>query len=180
MLHRPACARAALALLLLLSFSSVGACRKEEVAPPAPPATVAPDGAAPPRDRLAPGELLEGTEKAFGLTLPRRVHVDQTFIDVVYAGGDPQPDAVANYVRARVRMGTVRIGAASTLFERVQIPGSPGREYSIRVAPGERGDGCRMDLRDVTPPVLPPTEVERWRAVGLTPQGKILDPTHLE
>ena len=178
MLHRPARARATLALLLFLS--SVGACRKEEVVEPAPSAAVAPDGAAVPKDRLAPGELLEGTEKAFGLTLPRRLHVDQSFVDVVYASGDPQPDAVANYVRARVRMGTVRIGAASTLFERVQIPGSPGREYSIRVAPGERGGGCRVDLRDVTPPALPPTEVERWRAVGLTPQGKIIDPTHLE
>jgi hypothetical protein len=174
MLQRPALALAALGPLLLC------ACRKEEVVEPAPAASVALADAGPPRDRLAPGELLEGTEKAFGLTLPRRVHVDQAFVDVVYASGDPRPEAVANYVRARVRMGTVQIGAASTLFERVQIPGSPGREYSIRVAPGERGDGCRVDLRDVTPPALPPTEVERWRAVGLTPQGKILDPTHLE
>lgn len=154
-------------------------CRKDE-AEPAPPAAAAVADAATPRDRLAPDELLEGTQKAFGLTLPRQVRVDQAFVDVVYASGEPRADAVANYVRARVRSGTVRVGAASTLFEHVQIPGSPGREYSIRVAQGERGEGCRIDLRDVTPPIMPPTEAERWRAVGLSPQGKILDPTHLE
>jgi hypothetical protein len=25
-----------------------------------------------------------------------------------------------------------------------------------------------------------PNETERWKAVGLTPNGKVLDPTHLD
>jgi hypothetical protein len=160
---------------------ALASCKKDEAATePLAAGPTADAAVARPADHLAPGELLEGTEKAFGLTLPRAMHVDQAFVDVVYASGDLKPEAVANYIRGRVRMGTVQIGAASTLFERVQIPGLPGREIAIRVSQGERGEGCRVDFRDVTPPVLPPTEAERWKAVGLSPEGKILDPTHLE
>lgn len=172
-------ARLSFGVVTLVALAT-GACRKTEITEPAPAASASAPEAPPPRDWLAAGELLEGTAKAFGLTLPRQVHVDQSFVDVVHASGDARADAVVAYLRARVRMGTVRIGAASTTFEAVQIPGLPGREYAIRVAPGERGVGCVIDLRDVTPPALPPTEPERWRAAGLTPQGKILDPTHLE
>src|SRR4051812_3268000 len=114
-------ARAAHAALVALALTS---CRKEEIVTKAIGAA-APDAAKAPADHLAEGELIEGTANAFGLVLPRAIHVNQAFVNVVYASGDARPDAVANFIRARVRMGTVRIGAANTLFERVQIPGQP-------------------------------------------------------
>jgi hypothetical protein len=160
---------------------SAAACKKEEtvdttiVDRPPPPVV----DAAPP-DHLGEGELLEGTQKAFGILLPRRLKIDQAFVDVVFASGEARPDAVANYIRARVRMGTVHIGAANTLFERVQVPENPGREISIRVATGDNGRGCVVELRDVTPPKpLEGSETDKWRAVGLSPDGKLLDPQHL-
>jgi len=160
----------------------VAACRKdEEVVEPAPlpPLPTRVDAAAP-ADHLGEGELLEGTEKAFGLTLPRQVKVDSRFVDLVYASGPPRPDAVANYIRARVRFGTVRIGAANTLFEKVQMPEAPGREISIRVSAAENGRGCVIEMRDVTPAKpLEGNEADKWRAMGLTPDWKLLDPQHL-
>ena len=44
------------------------------------------------------------------------------------------------------------------------------------------GAGTKVELFDSTPPPLPdlPDEQARWKAVGLTPDGKILDPKHLE
>ena len=159
-----------------------GGCKKQEadveIVPPAPLPAL--DAAAAPPDHLGEGELLEGTDKAFGLTLPQNVKVDNRFIDLVYASGTARPDAVANYIRARVRFGTVRIGAANTLFEKVQVPEIPGRELAIRVAAGENGRGCAIEMRDVTAPKpLEGSEADKWRAVGMTPDGKILDPQHL-
>src|SRR5438445_3061217 len=160
----------AAALLVLCA----AACKREETVEIAP-ATTPPaiDAGATPADHLGEGELLEGTDKAFGLVLPRRVKVDHAFVDMVFASGDARPDAVANYIRARVRSGAVRIGAANTLFEKVQIPANPGREYSIRVASGEMGQGCVIELRDVTPPPpLQGSEEDKWRAVGMSPDGR--------
>jgi hypothetical protein len=39
-----------------------------------------------------------------------------------------------------------------------------------------------LDVRDITPLPVPdlPNETARWRQVGLTPDGKLADPTHLE
>lgn len=168
---------AAVSVLLTMAMT---ACRKDEEVTQAPLPPPAARDAAPPPDHLGEGELLEGTEKVFGLTLPRDVKVDSRFIDLAYASGPPRPDAVANYIRGRVRFGTVHIGAANTLFEKVQLPDAPGREISIRVSAGDSGRGCSIELRDVTPPKpLEGSEADKWRAVGLTPDGKLLDPQHL-
>jgi hypothetical protein len=89
---------------------------------------------------------------------------------------------VANYLRARVTSGTVRVGAASTIFDKVESPSVPGRLLSIRVESGPAGNGALLTIRDVTPPPLDPTltEEQRWKQVGITPGGgRIADPTHL-
>src|SRR5258706_231399 len=94
-------------MLLTIACGAFAACRKDdETVEPAPlPALPTRADTAPPADHLGEGELLEGTEKAFGLTLPRLVKVDSRFVDLVYASGTPRPDAVANYIRERVRFG---------------------------------------------------------------------------
>lgn len=173
-------ARSPLASALFALF--VAACKKEEIAEVIPVDTPRTEDAAKAPDHLTEVELVEGTEKAYGLVLPRNVKIDNAFVNVIYASGDPRPDAVANYIRARVRMGTVQIGAANTLFEKVQVPANPGHEINIRVAAGDNGRGCVVELREAVPPPkpLPGTDVDRFRAVGISPDGKLLDPTHLK
>jgi hypothetical protein len=145
----------------------------------APPAAAA---TAPPRDHLVPGELLEGTEVAFGLKLPRSTAIESSFPQQIIARCKAKPTDVANYIRPRVMMGTVSVGAASTSFQRVQVPTNPGRELVIRVEDEPLGSGSLITVRDVTPPPFDPTltDEQRWRQAGLKPNGGgNADPTHL-
>ena len=65
-------------------------------------------------DHLAPGELVEGKEKAFGLVLPRDLRLQKSFQSVVFAWGPSNATDVSNYVRARVKDGTVSAGTVGT------------------------------------------------------------------
>jgi hypothetical protein len=170
----------------LLPFATVLAaacaigCEKEDA--PLVGAAIAADALAPsPRDHFGPGELLEGNERAFGLALPRGTHIDSAFPQQVLASTDAKATDVANYIRTRVSMGTVKVGAASTMFDRVQVPALPSHELVIRVEEGPMGNGSRITLRDVTPPPVDPglSDEERWRQAGLKGPGQAADPTHL-
>jgi hypothetical protein len=133
-----------------------------------------------PPDHLAPDELLEGPDKAFGLALPRGSQVTSRFSDSVSATTIAHIAPLVSYVRARVREGTISKGATSATFEHVRIPGDPGHEYRIRLREAG-GQGATLGVDDTTPPPdTGGTPEERERALGLTPDGKIADPTHLE
>ncbi len=160
-----------------------GACRAgspsdRDVAPT--PVTAAPIPGSVPVDHLANGELLEGTEQAFGMNLPRGVHVDEAFADTVYASGMVPLHALAQYLEARLQGGDLREGEAAATFERTQLPGRPGRDLLVRMS--KAGQTVHLEIHDTTPPPLPnlPDEKARWRAVGLTPDGHLADPTHLD
>jgi hypothetical protein len=142
----------------------------------------APDASAPPLDRLAPGELIPGTTKAFGLVLPRDLVVDQALTDVVFASGPVDAADLANYVRARVRDGDVSVGATATVFDKVKAVDVPNRLLFARIFSGPMGRGAHIEIRDVTPPPLPdlPNVESRWKQVGLSPDGRLLDPQHLK
>jgi hypothetical protein len=143
-----------------------------------PPRTAA---TAPPRDHLVPGELVEGTEVAFGLKLPRGTTIVSAFPQDIVARSTSKASDVANYIRPRVAVGTVSVGAASTIFELVQVPSNPGRELIIRVEDAV-GSGSRVTVRDVTPPPFDPTLTteQRWKQAGMKPNGGgNADPTHL-
>jgi hypothetical protein len=60
------------------------------------------------------------------------------------------------------------------------VEGQPGRELLVRIAtaPG----GSSVEIRDSTPTPASalPDEASRWRQVGLTPDGRLADPSHLE
>lgn len=170
----------------LCALALAGACKQHDevsvVTPIAPKAS-----ATVPIDHLASGELLEGTEKAFGLPLPRGMKVEAAFGDVVYATGQLPSESVAKYVRVRVREGKMIEGDyahyGTTTFEHVRIPTSPDKEFAITIRPAAEGVGVtKVEVRDATPtqaPVLP-DEAARWKNAGLTPNGRILDPTHLQ
>jgi len=155
------------------------ACSHDEVtdAPPTPPADTA---TARPPDHLGADELLEGPDKAFGLALPRGSQIQSKFPDSVTATTVAHVAPLVAYVRARVREGTLSKGTTSATFEHVRIPGDPSHEYRVRLREPS-GQGTTIAVDDTTPPPDPGgTQEERERALGLTKDGKIADPTHLE
>ena len=91
------------------------------------------------------------------------------------------PEAVANYVRERVEVEHVEIGAAGTVFPNARIKGgAPGRSYQFEVL-RDRGF-TRLVIRDTTPHADVPkgtTTEERWRRAGRGPDGRIIDPNQL-
>jgi hypothetical protein len=171
---------------LALSLLALGACKSEPVTVVTPP-SAQPAAPAPPADHLAPGELLEGSAKAFGLVLPLGVHIDAAFADVIYASGPVPDEAIVKYVRARVREGKMIrpdfAGDGRTVFDKVLVPAMPGHEFRISVG-AERGAvaSTKIEIRDVTPQKAPslPDDNARWQNAGLSPTGAILDPSHLQ
>ncbi|AUX41041.1 hypothetical protein SOCE26_024460 [Sorangium cellulosum] len=173
-------AAGALAALAACAAPLPLACRSGADAPaPAPPASEVP-APKPPVDQALPGELAEGIEQAFGFPIPRRMKVRARFPDAVFAIGEIPAERVANYVRARVLAGSVETGPAKTIFAQATVKAAPQRRIRIEVV--SRAHVSELVVRDETrPPPEPGLSVEeRWRRTGLTPDGKVLDPTRLE
>jgi len=171
------------ALFLALAATSLAACKGQTRAGTDGGDPLARADAAP-VDHLAPGELVEGKQKAFALVLPRELEIKREFPGTVHATSrTAKPEQVANYIRARVQDGIVAAGAAGTKFLGVHAKGELTRDLSIEVNAGTPGVAtCDVLVEDVTrPPVVPGlSDDERRRQVGLTPDGKLLDPKHLE
>lgn len=171
-------AAAPLALALAL-----GGCRgkrapeDQHADPPSP--RLAASAAPLPVDRALPGELAEGSARAFGLLLPRVMIVSARFDDVVFAKGDAPQDQVANYVRQRVTADQIVTGPEKTVFSRAVVKSTPGTLVAISVL--ARDGRTEIEVRNVTPKPakdgLSPDE--RWRELGLNPDGSPLDPTRL-
>ncbi len=160
---------------------SCGRAPSEETAQSRPAAPVtSPSASARSPDQLAPGELVEGGSKAFGVPLPRELHVDASFADVVYASGPLGVHPLVQFFRARLADGGLREGPEAATFEHVHALGKPEKDLLVRIA--LQGGASRVEFRDTTPPMLPvlPDDSARWRQVGLTPQGRLADPTHLD
>jgi hypothetical protein len=134
-----------------------------------------------PADHLGPDELIEGTEKAFGLTLPRGLVVEHRYPDTLEAGGPMTVHALVLYLRPRLQGGSLRESERVATFEHVTTPGLPPyTELSIQLA--VTLNETRVKLMSTTHPPAPdlPDVASRWKQVGLSPDGKILDPTHLD
>lgn len=163
-----------LSVLLGVGLAALG-CRK-----PPPPQTF--DAGPPPSDHLAPGELAEGVEKAYALPLPRVAKVASRSQGSVFVVSTAPPEQLSNFVRARVKAGRSLVGTTATTFESVVVPSEPNRTLTIEIRTGD-GSSSRstMTVRDVTlgPPATIPTE-EAWKRAGMTPDGKLLDPKHLQ
>jgi len=151
----------------------------DEHAPAPPSARTTAEVDATPVDRALPGELAEGSTRAFGFALPRVMTVKGRFDDVIFAAGDAPADQVANYVRQRVTADKIVTGPEKTVFSRATVKGNPGTLVAIAVV--SYGNRTELEVRDVTPkPVkagLSPDD--RWRELGLTPEGDPVDPTQL-
>jgi hypothetical protein len=167
--------------LLLLGSCCLTACANKRSVPQAASSAELPQAAVP-LDHLAPDELAPGKTEVYGFAVPRGMEVESRIADRAYVSGRVSPEALANYVREQVVVSHVEIGAARTVFPMARIKAGPAdRVFTIEVLPD--GPRTRLVIKDVTPPPPPPpglTEAERWRAAGLTPDGRPLDPKKLE
>lgn len=165
------------ALGLAIALGAV-ACRGRDeatIVTAAPTTSVSAEAPALPIDHLELGELGEGTDHAFGLTLPRTFVITRTFDDAIFAEGPAGVERVANYVRRRVEPPTFEMGPARTIFDRVKPKGG---DRLVKIEITERSGDTELVVRDLTPPPTPAglSDEERWKRVGLTPQGKVPDP----
>jgi hypothetical protein len=173
-------------LLVVLAATAVGsACTRQQPdgAPETSPSGTharAPEPGAPPVDHLAPGELTEGSQKAFGVPLPRDVQVTQSFVDLVSATGPVSVRSLVRYLSTHLEGGSLREGAEAATFEHVTARGQPELELMVHI--GSVFGGSRIEIHKVPrlPAAVLPDEESRWRQVGLTPQGRVIDPTHFE
>ncbi|MBI4704625.1 MAG: hypothetical protein HY744_26270 [Deltaproteobacteria bacterium] len=142
---------------------------------PAGSASVA-ASARPAVDTTEEGELAEGTERAFGLVLPREMRVAARFPDEVFAGGEVRFEAASNFVRQRVAAEHVETGPVRTVFVRAHPKAEPKRELHVIVT--RKAGGVELVVRDQTPRPAERglTEEERWKQLGLTPHGEQIDP----
>jgi len=170
-------------LALLVAATVATGCSQPSVATSDPPASTlaSPPASAPPVDHLGPDELLEGSETAFGIPLPQGLVVAHRYPDTVEATGTMTVHALVLYFRSRLQGGSLRESEKVATFEHVTTPGLPPyTELTIRFAVAL--NETRVQLISTTHPPGPelPDVPSRWRQVGLTPNGKVLDPTHLD
>lgn len=169
-------AKAAIALAALAALG----CGKRPAPAPSEGTAMASASAPRPADHALPGELAEGTETAFGLPIPRRMRVTARFSDAVFAAGDLSPELVVNYVRERVIAERIEAGPVKTVFNRATARSDPGKMMRIDVI-GRNGATELLVRDEARPPAqegLSPEE--RFRRLGLSPDGNPLDPRRLE
>jgi hypothetical protein len=132
-------------------------------------------------DRLEPGEIPEGTERAFGLKIPRGMKIVYSGPEQIDAEGNYGAERMANYVRKRVKVDGVELGAARTVFDHARVLGD-NSDRTVRVEVVTTEFGSRLVVKNRTPtkdldPGLTPEE--RLRKYGLDPKGNVIDPTKL-
>jgi hypothetical protein len=138
-----------------------------------------------PVDHLAPGDSVEGKDKAFALTLPRAATVAARFPESVRVKSTLLPEQLVKFVETRVSGGRVDKTPAKTTFEDVVVPSEPTRHLTIEITPGSGYDAPKSEMlvKDVTPaPPADPntTDRERWKKAGLDESGRPLDPKRLQ
>ena len=165
--------------IALIALALLAACKGgSDPSSEPPPAPV--EAPRPPVDKLEPGELAGGSEKAFGLAIPRGMRIEARFPDAVFAAGEIAPDIVASYIRKRVVSEGVEKSLVKTVFPRATLKDAPTGVVHIEVV--ARGTSTSLVVRDVTRPPAKDglSEEQRWKELGLTPRGEPLDPTQLE
>jgi hypothetical protein len=165
----------ALTVLLSAGLAACSSCKRKE--------DQRPEETKPP-DHLAPNEVAEGKERAFGLPLPRFARIAARFDKKVHVQSPHTPEDLVNFVRARVKDGKITPGTTETQLIDVVPRDDAKKRLTIEVR-ALRGGGdakSEMIIKDTTPPPLEPglTDEQRWKKAGLTPDGRIVDPQSLQ
>lgn len=133
-----------------------------------------------PLDHVAPGELLVGSERAFGLVLPRDFVILSRLDGAILARGPGDAPNLARYLQARVRDGHAVIGSEHSRFDEVRVPADPTRPLRIHVDQLSPGS-VSLRVEDLTPPLDPGGTVsERMARHGRKPDGTLVNPQKME
>jgi hypothetical protein len=167
--------------LALAMLGGASACGRRSSPPPSRVAQ--PVASASAHDRLAPGEPAPGVEHAFELALPRGAWIDRRFGNEIYALVYESPEATASYFREALPGTEAVVGPNGTIFPSVSLAGAPPSSH-LRVAIAPVGDG-RTTRVTVTrwedlPTATTLSHDELMKRSGLSPDGKLLDPKHLD
>lgn len=132
-------------------------------------------------DRLPPGELIEGTEDAFGIRVPKGMTLSPPSIKYRRFAGRVDFDQLTEYVRTRITAHHAELRRDALFFDNVRIKGGdPGRVYDVTLTnrPSERV----VVIEDTTRPPANPniSSEERWKRAGLKPHGGLIDPNAME
>jgi hypothetical protein len=133
-----------------------------------------------PADHLGPDELFEGNEQAFGILLPRGLEVERRLPGTVVASGPMKVHALVKYFQPRLQGGALREGETVATFEHLKAPGPEDAELAIHIRVAIPRTRVQIDRIPHPPTAVLPDDSSRWRQVGLTPDGKLLDPKHLD
>ena len=167
---------------LALAVLGGGSACSSRSSPPAPTrAAASPTASA--HDRLAPGETPPGVEHAFELALPRGAWIDRRFGNEVYALVNDTPESTASWFRQALPRAEAIVGPNGTIFPSVTLEGAPPSSH-LRVSIAPLGDGRTTRVNVVrwedAPTATTLSHDELMRRSGLTPDGKLLDPKHLD
>jgi hypothetical protein len=169
----------ALAALTLGCVASVAACKGK--APTPRPVGVVPAASSSPPDRLGPGEAPPGRIVAFDLVLPVGSRITARFTETVYAVVPLSLEETATWVRKLAPTAVPIMGAAGTSFDRVVVPGAAAGHHlyvSVRGSGSVASSEVIVDYVEDKPISTAPRPVESvMRDVGLSPDGKMLDPS---
>lgn len=155
------------------------ACREKAAPSSSESVSADPPSASVSADRLPPGKLLEGDVVLFGLRLPRGFTITESYGSTTIAVGQSNPDDVAEYLRARVQAKHVELGQGKLTFPTCTVLGS---NHPLRIEVAGQGFATRLFVRDLARPVAQEQKSpeERWREVGLSPDGNLLNAQDLE
>lgn len=173
-------ARHRLILVSLLAIAIAGpGCKPKQQAPPSPAPSTRSSA-----DHLAKGEIPEGKERAFTLPLPLHSTIKARFPGSIHVGSPLSHEELSNFVRLRVKDGKTSSGASETRFENVVVTKDSTRTLVIEIRKAVIVGEYRsqMVVNDVTPPPPEPglSDADRWKKAGMTPDGKLLDPKHMQ
>jgi hypothetical protein len=145
---------------------TVPGCKSKD--PPAAPAAATPD-------RLESNEPVLGTEKAFGIPVPRELKVKARFSQAVHLAGPARAADLTEYFRGYVLVDHLELSGTETIFPLVRVKGSKDqRLFRIRISEVSK-KRSEVVIEDVTPPPTTPglSEAERWEQVGMNPDGTL-------
>jgi hypothetical protein len=164
-------------LVAIVASAALSACKAKPSPGPQPRAAAASGP-----DRLAEGEAPPGVEKAHDLLLPRGAVIERRFGTSIYAVVPLSGEEMANSIRRQATDPEALIGPEGTVFPKVFVKGAtPGHYLRVEIS-GPRFGRARVlvDRIEELPPPQKLPNGEAMKKVGLTPDGKILDPTHFE
>jgi hypothetical protein len=164
--------------IIVIAAVLIGCRRTPSQNAPSPVASVPPD-------RLAPGEPAPGQQVAHDLVLPRGAKIERNFGNSIVAFVPWPAEKVANYVRTQTDATDLEaiVGPTGTVFPKVFVRGAKNDHWlRVEISRAERTDmsNVTIDRIENKPPPPKKSNEELMKEVGLTPDGKPLDPKHLE